>query len=117
MEFRNQMGFKDKSFMGLGLTSRKNLCVHPTVSRAKGFNGVDIGCKTLTAQFVREKAKKDPTVRLCNFFEKLENADDNDCMPAGVYTLEDLKDFSRESGYCPYFLARRVIGSANVVGS
>lgn len=28
---------KEKSFMGLGLTSRKNLCIHPDVSKMLPF--------------------------------------------------------------------------------
>ena len=33
MEYRMEMGAKDEEFRGLGLTSRKNLCLHPEVSR------------------------------------------------------------------------------------
>lgn len=32
MEYRSEMGAKDEEFRGLGLTSRKNLCLHPEVS-------------------------------------------------------------------------------------
>ena len=32
MEYREEMGAKDEEFRGLGLTSRKNLCLHPEVS-------------------------------------------------------------------------------------
>jgi DNA excision repair protein ERCC-2 len=31
MEYRMEMGAKDEEFRGLGLTSRKNLCLHPEV--------------------------------------------------------------------------------------
>ena len=33
----------------------------------------------------------------------------------GIYTLEDLKTEGRKRGYCPYFLARRLIPLAQVV--
>jgi DEAD_2 len=36
-------------------------------------------------------------------------------MPSGIYSLEDLKDFGREKGWCPYFLARHVINHANIL--
>lgn len=36
MEYREDMGAKDTGFRGLGLTSRKNLCLNPEVSY-KGF--------------------------------------------------------------------------------
>jgi DNA excision repair protein ERCC-2 len=32
MEYRAEMGAHDEEFRGLGLTSRKNLCLHPEVS-------------------------------------------------------------------------------------
>ena len=32
-----------------------------------------------------------------------------------VYTLSDLKEFGRDRGWCPYFLARHVISYANVI--
>ncbi len=32
MEYRESEGAKDEGFRGLGLTSRKNLCLHPEVS-------------------------------------------------------------------------------------
>ena len=36
-------------------------------------------------------------------------------MPPGVYTLEDLRQYGRKKGWCPYFLARHMISFANVV--
>lgn len=27
-------------------------------------------------------------------------------IPSGIYNLDDLKDFGRRKGWCPYFLAR-----------
>lgn len=32
MEYRKQMGCEDANFRGIGLSSRKNLCLHPEVS-------------------------------------------------------------------------------------
>jgi DNA excision repair protein ERCC-2 len=32
MEYRLEMGAKDEEFRGMGLTSRRNLCLHPEVS-------------------------------------------------------------------------------------
>lgn len=36
-------------------------------------------------------------------------------MPKGVYTLEDLREFGRQWGMCPYFLARHFLLQANVI--
>ena len=33
----------------------------------------------------------------------------------GVYTLDDLRQFGRKKGWCPYFLARHMLAFANVV--
>ena len=30
-------------------------------------------------------------------------------MAAGIYSLDDLKDAGRESGWCPYFMARHAV--------
>ncbi|KAJ3176597.1 DNA-dependent ATPase of the nucleotide excision repair factor 4 complex [Geranomyces variabilis] len=120
MEYRKSQGMKEK-FLGLGLTSRRNLCVHPEVSKAKWGQEVDAQCRNKTAPWVREMHKSDKegeaanAPALCNFFEALENAEEEASMPPGVYTLEDIKEWGRENGYCPYFLSRRMIAFANVV--
>ena len=33
----------------------------------------------------------------------------------GIYTLDDLKEEGKNRGYCPYFLARRLIPLAHIV--
>ncbi|ORZ35249.1 transcription factor TFIIH complex subunit Rad15 [Catenaria anguillulae PL171] len=53
--------------------------------------------------------------QLCTFFEGLENADDSAVMPAGVYTIEELRTWGQANGMCPYFLSRRMIPMANVI--
>ncbi|KAJ3218139.1 hypothetical protein HDU67_006543 [Dinochytrium kinnereticum] len=80
------------------------------VSQEKRGNVVDAKCRSLTASWVREAAKtSDPRdIELCEFFENLESAEATATMPAGVYTLEDLKEFGQKRKYCPYFLARRM---------
>ncbi|KAJ3152039.1 DNA-dependent ATPase of the nucleotide excision repair factor 4 complex [Geranomyces variabilis] len=120
MEYRKSQGMKEK-FLGLGLTSRRNLCVHPEVSKAKWGQEVDAQCRNKTAPWTRELHKGDKegdatnAPALCNFFEALENAEEEASMPPGVYTLEDIKEWGRANGYCPYFLSRRMIAFANVV--
>ncbi|KAI8801402.1 hypothetical protein BJ742DRAFT_763294 [Cladochytrium replicatum] len=116
MKYRASQGLNE-NFLGLGLTSRRNLCVHPEVSKERIGAAVDGKCRSLTASWVRERASRSEPgeVETCGFYESLENADSGAKMPAGVYTLEDLKEFGRENSYCPYFLARRMIAWANVV--
>lgn len=32
-------------------------------------------------------------------------------IPPGIYNLDDLKDFGRRKGWCPYFLARYAVST------
>jgi DNA excision repair protein ERCC-2 len=79
---------KEQSFMGLGLTSRKNLCLHPEVSnvtdlarkhlnlrfikvsKEKKGRVVDARCRDLTSAAACEKGRKEPgSVPLCQWHE------------------------------------------------
>lgn len=102
-------------FLALGLSSRKNLCVNPAVVAAESRDSVDAACRKLTASWVRALAAENPGVPTCEFFESYERAAAGAVLPAGVYTLQDLRTFGREKGWCPYFLARHMIQFANVV--
>ncbi|KAL0084671.1 hypothetical protein F4703DRAFT_1855431 [Phycomyces blakesleeanus] len=127
MDYREKEGLVD-DFFGLGLTSRKNLCLHPVVSKEKKGKAVDAKCRNMTASWVRAKAGKlgkdqgpsnamevDTDVELCSFYEQLESTKVPKPIPNGVYTLEDLKEYCAKMNFCPYYLARRAIPFANVV--
>ena len=45
MKFRTERLGYEEEFRGLGLTSRKNLCLHPSVKREKSGNVVDARCR------------------------------------------------------------------------
>lgn len=65
MNYRaEQLGYVE-DFRGLGLTSRKNLCLHPSVKREKLGSVVDARCRSLTAGFVKEKKERGEDVELC----------------------------------------------------
>lgn len=69
MKYRtDQLGYEE-DFRGLGLTSRKNLCLHPSVRREKSGSVVDARCRSLTAGFVKEKKEKGEEVPLCVYHE------------------------------------------------
>lgn len=93
-ELKNLMAYRQaqglvEDFFGIGLTSRKNLCLNPKVSKEKKGKVVDSKCRNLTASWVRAKAGvnkagnqqqeegDDPMdvdqqrhdVELCNFYE------------------------------------------------
>ncbi|CAG8587501.1 1320_t:CDS:10, partial [Cetraspora pellucida] len=114
IEYRKRCGEKDE-YLGLGLTSRKNLCINPSVNQEKWGKVVDARCRNLTASWVREKSKlyQPGEVPLCNFYEQMENDNEKHklLIPDGVYTLEELREYGKEHEYCPYYLARRTLVS------
>lgn len=69
MKFRAERLGHDEEFRGLGLTSRKNLCLHPSVKREKSGSVVDARCRSLTAGFVREKKEKGENVDTCIYHD------------------------------------------------
>lgn len=69
MKFRAQRLGGEEDFRGLGLTSRKNLCLHPSVKREKSGSVVDARCRSLTAGFVKEKKGKGEDVDVCIYHD------------------------------------------------
>ncbi|RHZ77215.1 hypothetical protein Glove_184g80 [Diversispora epigaea] len=116
MKYRKSRGLNEQ-FLGFGLTSRKNLCVHSEVSQEKWGKVLDAKCRNLTASWIREKVDLYPReeVSLCDFYEQLDKADTKELLPDGIYTIEELRDYGKENDYCPYYLSRRMIHLANAV--
>ncbi|TFY80835.1 hypothetical protein EWM64_g3182 [Hericium alpestre] len=107
---------KDQSFMGLGLTSRKNLCIHPEVSKEKKGKVVDARCRDLTNSAVCNKYREDPgSVEVCQFHEVLGEREPGNLIPPGIWTLADVLEYGRENGTCPYFTVRRMMPFVDVV--
>ena len=88
--YKKETKQENLKFIGLSLSSRKNLCIHPEASKQRTNKEIDAKCMGMTASFVREKAKKDKTVKLCNFFEGFELDKQEKLIPYGVYNLDDL---------------------------
>ena len=186
---------RPRKLLAVGLSSRKNLCVHERVSSLAEKSQVDQECRQLTAPWVRQRAgvdKRGPdgqaggaggraaggrgrgrgrgrggdagsssggaepmdmedmggaanggsgagpsgccsggggggssadadaplvdsSIELCSYYEALEKQGTDALLPAGVFTLEELKELGKGKGWCPYFLARHVISFADVV--
>lgn len=81
-------------FLGLGLTSRKNLCINKTALMS--FN-VDVTCRRLINNLADSN---------CDFYENLSNFDE---VPVAVYDFSQLKEIGEQKGVCPYYLVRRSI--------
>lgn len=69
MKYRTEQLGYEEDFRGLGLTSRKNLCLHPSVKREKSGSVVDARCRSLTAGFVKEKKERGEDVDLCVYHD------------------------------------------------
>ena len=113
--YKKQTNKPDLRFIGLSLSSRKNLCIHPDTSKLTTTKEVDAKCMSMTASFVREKAKQDKSISLCGLYENFDLEGADLLVPSGVYDLDDLKEIGRKKNWCPYFLARYTITHANVV--
>ncbi|KIV95003.1 DNA repair helicase rad15, variant [Exophiala mesophila] len=115
MKYRSdQLGFVE-DFRGLGLTSRKNLCLHPSVKREKSGAVVDARCRSLTAGFVKEKKERGEEVDVCVYHDNLDLLEPHNLVPPGVFTLDGLLRYGEEHKQCPYFSARRMMPFCNVI--
>ncbi|KAK0740804.1 hypothetical protein B0T18DRAFT_471892 [Schizothecium vesticola] len=115
MKFRAERLGHDEEFRGLGLTSRKNLCLHPSVKREKSGSVVDARCRSLTAGFVREKKEKGESVDTCLYHDNLDALEPHNLVPNGVWTLDGILRYGEEHKQCPYFTARRMMQFCNVI--
>ncbi|KAE8316750.1 hypothetical protein BDV41DRAFT_562024 [Aspergillus transmontanensis] len=115
MKFRTQQLGYTEDFRALGLTSRKNLCLHPSVKREKSGTIVDARCRSLTAGFVKEKKERGEDVELCVYHENLDLLEPHNLVPPGVFTLDGLLKYGEDHKQCPYFSARRMMPFCNVI--
>lgn len=117
MEYRaKELGYVE-DFRGLGLTSRKNLCLHPRVSKERKGNVVDEKCRIMTNGQARKKKEEHPEldIELCDYHENMYNYDVADYLPLGVYSFEKLIRICEEKRMCPYFTVRRMISMCNII--
>ncbi|KIJ69402.1 hypothetical protein HYDPIDRAFT_172813 [Hydnomerulius pinastri MD-312] len=107
---------KEENFMGLGLTSRKNLCIHPEVSKEKKGKVVDARCRDLTNSAACEKGRANPgSVDLCDWHENLNQFEPGSLISPGIWTLADVLQHGRDNGTCPYFTVRRMMPFVDVI--
>ncbi|KAI8123911.1 TFIIH basal transcription factor complex helicase XPD subunit [Lucilia cuprina] len=70
-ELQNLMVYYEKNapqqpgLTGLVLSSRKNMCIHPDVSKEREGKSVDGKCYGLTASYVRERHEHDAETPIC----------------------------------------------------
>ncbi|XP_041980454.1 general transcription and DNA repair factor IIH helicase subunit XPD [Aricia agestis] len=120
-ELKNLINYYEKcqgekpNITGVVLSSRKNLCIHPDVSREREGKLVDGKCHSLTASYIRERHEQDSSVPICQFYEGFNREGRESMLPYGVYTMDDLKQYGADRNWCPYFLSRFAIMHAEVV--
>ena len=117
MDYRaRELGYRE-DFRGLGLTSRKNLCLHPVVSKERKGSVVDEKCRRLTNGVNKRKLEEDPNAdgELCVYHENLDDMEVADYLPKGVFSFEKLLKYCEEKKICPYFTVRRMISLCNVI--
>ncbi|KAI9847627.1 MAG: DNA-dependent ATPase of the nucleotide excision repair factor 4 complex [Sclerophora amabilis] len=115
MKYRSDQLGTEEEFRGLGLTSRKNLCLHPSVKREKSGSVVDARCRSLTAGFVKEKKERGEDVDLCIYHDNLDLLEPHNLIPPGVWTLDGMLRYGEQQKQCPYFTARRMMPFCNVI--
>ncbi|KAF9005645.1 hypothetical protein BDQ17DRAFT_1353521 [Cyathus striatus] len=107
---------KERNFMGLGLTSRKNLCINPEVSNEKKGTVVDARCRDLTNSAACAKGRENPgSVELCDWHENLGKLEPGSLIPPGIWTLADVLQYGHDNKICPYFAVRRMMPFVDVV--
>ncbi|KAK7054910.1 TFIIH/NER complex ATP-dependent 5'-3' DNA helicase subunit [Paramarasmius palmivorus] len=94
---------KERNFTGLGLTSRKNLCIHPEVSKEK------------KGKYARKGRAEPGSVELCDWHENLGKLEAGNLVPPGIWTLADLLQHGRDKVTCPYFTVRRMLPFVDVI--
>ncbi|TVY19934.1 General transcription and DNA repair factor IIH helicase subunit XPD [Lachnellula arida] len=115
MKYREEQLGHREDFRGLGLTSRKNLCLHPSVKREKSGAVVDARCRSLTAGFVKEKKERGEDVPVCIYHDNLDLLEPHNLIPNGVWTLDGIMRYGEEHKQCPYFTSRRMMSFCNVI--
>ncbi|CAG0898524.1 unnamed protein product [Cyprideis torosa] len=114
-EYYSKEAGEQSNMIALALSSRKNLCIHPQVSKEREGKVVDSRCFSLTASHIRAKRQENPNLPVCSFYEDFDVSGREAQLPPGVYNLDDLKEYCREHGWCPYFMARKAVLYATVV--
>lgn len=109
-------GFREGEILAVGLSARRNLCVHPEISAMAERESVDEKCRELTAPWVRDDTKKNNKCG-CSFYDEYEKRINTpgSLLKPGVYSLDDLRDMGATTEkWCPYFMARKLLAQANV---
>ncbi|KAH0478122.1 MAG: uncharacterized protein KVP18_004171 [Porospora cf. gigantea A] len=124
-----------KKVLGIGMSARRNLCIHPEVCQEPDRDSLDEKCQMLTAPWVRQKEGamdrdiEDCGSNLCEYFENYDRFWNVDFMDRTIYSIDELRrvaaDFrlpkdhptypDRKAPFCPYFGARKLLHASDIV--
>jgi len=85
---RSNGGAGGSGVLALCLSSRRNMCVHERVMAESDREAVDAACRSLTASWVIEEARKNPgSMETCSYYENYQAAGEAMTMPRYVATM------------------------------
>lgn len=112
----NGTGAGGSGALALCLSSRRNMCIHERVISESDREAVDAACRAMTASWVQEKARENPgSIETCQYYDNFQAAGEATSLPSGIYDLEELKEWGKGKGWCPYYLTRQAINHANIL--
>ncbi|KAK9249421.1 helicase C-terminal domain-containing protein [Lipomyces tetrasporus] len=95
------------------LSSRKQLCIHPTVSRLRDLNTINDKCTEL---------QQNPIDKRCPYLMNEREVDDRvktrhfrDRVLSDIRDIEDMSEIGSSMGVCPYYAGRGAIELSEVV--
>ncbi|KAL0235413.1 hypothetical protein GEMRC1_001995 [Eukaryota sp. GEM-RC1] len=101
----------------LALSSRRALCINPSVCNQTVQSDIDSKCFELTSPLIRGEDIED--IETCPFFIPFNEAKTHDVsppsIPSDVFSLNKLREYGSQCSTCPYFLARNSLVSADII--
>ncbi|KAK9479903.1 helicase C-terminal domain-containing protein [Lipomyces japonicus] len=95
------------------LSSRKQLCIHPTVSRLRDVNQINDKCAELQQNSIQKRCafmKSDHVME-----DRVENRNFRDKVLADIRDIEDLGQIGKIMSVCPYYGSRKSVDFSEIV--
>ncbi|KAK9239134.1 helicase C-terminal domain-containing protein [Lipomyces kononenkoae] len=95
------------------LSSRKQLCIHPTVSRLRDLNAINDKCTEL---------QQNPVDRRCPYMmnereidDRVKSRDFRDRVLSDIRDIEEMGEIGKSMSVCPYYASRGAVQMCEVV--
>lgn len=92
-------------------SSRKQLCIHPKVSKLSNVEQVNDACLDMQKEISKKcefMLTKDPA-------DKIRSSEFQEKVLSEIHDIEDLVNLGRESNVCPYYESRKTASMAEIV--